>query len=81
MKYRDRLLVLDDLIHPASYKGRNVKGEGPLMVITLLHLACRNKALGFDRPILAPPVVKSGSDDYTQELTRQFPQLLPLIEI
>jgi len=57
------------LIHPASYKGRNIRlmtgGNFRFMTITLLH---------FDAQEAFPGV------DYTKEITRKIPQLLPWLK-
>jgi hypothetical protein len=60
---------LPGLIHPASYKGRNIKlttgGNFRFMTITLLH---------FDAQLAAPGV------DYTKEIPRKTPQLVPWLK-
>lgn len=60
---------LPGLIHPASYKGRNIKfmtgGNFRFMTITLLH---------FDAQFVAPNV------DYTKEIPRKTPQLVPWLK-
>ena len=60
---------LAGLIHPVSYKGRNIKfmtgGNFRFMTITLLH---------FDAQFVAPNV------DYTKEIPRKTPQLVPWLK-
>lgn len=68
-KVAHQLLRVDGIIHPASYKDRNLKfgdGKGRMMTITFLHFAC----------VSASPT----GVDYTTEITRQFPQLLPWLK-
>lgn len=70
------VVSFDGLIHPASYKHRNITLRGSsdprwggrlvFMTITLLH---------FDLKAATP---KGG--DYTIEITRKFPRLLPWIK-
>jgi hypothetical protein len=68
-KMAHMLLRVDGLIHPASCKDRNLKlgdGKARMMTITVLHFAC----LG-----ASPTGV-----DYTREITRRFPLLLPRLK-
>jgi hypothetical protein len=66
-KMAHQLIRVDGIVHPAFYKDRNLKfGDGPLprmMTITSLHFGCVG---------VSPATV-----DYTAEITRQFPLLLP----
>jgi hypothetical protein len=69
-KMARQLIRVDGIIHPASYKDRNLKfGDGPrprMMTITFLHFGC----------VGASPTTV----DYTTEITRQFPLLLPWLK-
>jgi hypothetical protein len=69
-KMARQLIRVDGIIHPASYKDRNLKfGDGPpprMMTITVLHFGC----------VGASPATV----DYTAEITRQFPLLLPWLK-
>lgn len=62
-----KLLSADGIIHPASYKGRNINHFKRIMTITLLHvyaLAARRKL---------------GDSDYTLGMARLAPKLVPFL--
>jgi hypothetical protein len=64
---RSGLLRVDGVIDPASYRGRNIvsTADTPFMTMTLLHVDLR---VLFDTP------------EYSTELTRLVPQLLPWLK-
>ena len=49
-KNRSRLIRVDGVIHPASYRGRTVDTQKPVMTITLLHFFAW-EAMGFQPDI------------------------------
>lgn len=64
-----KLLNVDFVIHPASYRNRNINHFKPLMSITLLHVFARASAK------------MQGHSDYTIGMFFSMPNLLPWIDL
>lgn len=65
-EYDVRLIQTDGIIHPPSYKGRDLKDMfNPLMTMTFLHILCKHTAKFY------------GQARYATGITMIYPQLLP----
>ncbi len=73
------LLAVDGVVHPAAYERRNIRtndaGDGKFMTITVLHLLCIGSA-PLAGGISGVPV----PSDYTADIVRVFPQLVPWLK-
>ena len=71
-RYHRALLRVDGVVHPASYRNRNIRFGRPgdlLMTITHLHWLLLNS-----------PTLLAGQQDYSLRLIGKFPKLFPLFQ-